>query len=68
MNYFTRWSEARAIKATNAKMVATFIYEEIICRFGSPRVLQSDRRIHSIADMLILPYRSFCQSHIYPKL
>jgi len=31
MDYFTRWSEARAIKAANADTVAIFIYEEIIC-------------------------------------
>ena len=31
IDYFIRWSETRAIKATNVKTVATFIYEEIIC-------------------------------------
>ncbi len=31
MDYFTKWSEARVIKAANVKMVATFIYKEIIC-------------------------------------
>ena len=31
INYFIRWSKVRAIKAANTKMVAIFIYEEIIC-------------------------------------
>ena len=39
MNYFSRWPEARSLKAANAKNMATFIYEEIICRFGPSRVL-----------------------------
>src|SRR6266542_1738497 len=52
MDYFTRWSEARAIKAVNVKIVATFIYKKIICQFGSPRVLQSDRGIHFINKMI----------------
>jgi len=31
MDYFIRWPEAKAIKAANVKMIATFIYEKIIC-------------------------------------
>jgi len=31
MDYFIRWPKAKAIKVVNVKMVATFIYEEIIC-------------------------------------
>ncbi len=39
MNYFSRWPEARPLKAVNADTVATFLYEEIIYRFGAPRIL-----------------------------
>ncbi len=39
MNYFSRWPEAKSLKVANAETVATFIYEEIICRFGAPRIL-----------------------------
>ncbi len=52
MDYFTRWPETRAIKAANVEMVLTFIYEEIICRFGSLRVLQSDRGTYFINEMI----------------
>src|SRR6266540_7235411 len=52
MDYFTRWSEARTIKAANAETVATFIYEEIICQFGPPRVLQSDRGTHFVNEVI----------------
>jgi len=39
MNYFSRWLEARLLKAANANTVATFLYEKIICRFGASRIL-----------------------------
>ena len=31
MDYFFKWLEVRTIKVINAKMITTFIYEEIIC-------------------------------------
>jgi len=52
IDYFTRWSEAKVIKVANAETVITFIYEEIICRFGLSRVLQSDREIHFINKVI----------------
>ena len=42
MEYFTRWPEARPTKTANSIDTATFIYEEIICRYGAPKVIQSD--------------------------
>ncbi len=52
MNYFLRWPKARPLKAANAETVATFIYEEIICRFGASRILQSDRGTHFINEVI----------------
>ncbi len=52
MDYFSRWSEAKLLKAANADKVATFLYEEIICRFGTPRILQSDRGTHFINKVI----------------
>src|SRR6266511_368813 len=52
MDYFSRLSEARSLKAANADTVVTFLYEEIICRFGAPRILQSDRRIHFVNKVI----------------
>ena len=42
INYFTKWPEARAIPDKKASTVATFIYEDVICRHGCPKELQSD--------------------------
>jgi len=52
IDYFSRWPEARPLKAANAEAVTTFIYEEIICRFGAPRILQSDRRTHFVNEVI----------------
>src|SRR6266542_4273798 len=37
IDYFTKYPEARALTNANAKSVAKFIYEDIICRHGCPR-------------------------------
>ena len=43
IDYLTRWVEAKAVREVNAKVVASFIYDQICCRFGVPLVLISDR-------------------------
>ncbi len=52
MDYFSRWSEARSLKAANVDTVATFLYEEIICRFDALRILQSDRRTYFVNEVI----------------
>ena len=52
MDYFSRWPETRSLKAANAETVAIFIYEEIICRFRPPRILQSDRGTHFVNEVI----------------
>lgn len=46
MDYFTKWPEARALKAANAEEVSKFIYEDIICRHGCPQKILTDRGSH----------------------
>ncbi len=52
MIYFSRWSEARSLKVANADTVATFLYEEIICRFEASRILQSDRETYFMNEVI----------------
>ncbi|GET02908.1 pol polyprotein [Rhizophagus clarus] len=55
MDYFTKWSEAKAIENIRAETVAKFIYEEIICRHGVSQEILSDRRtsfVNQIIDKL----------------
>src|SRR6266542_3395767 len=46
IDYFTKYPEARVLTNANAKSVANFIYENIICRHGCPRRIISDRGMH----------------------
>lgn len=52
MDYFSRWPEARPLKAANAISVAEFIYDEIICRFSTPRIIQSDQGTHFVNEVI----------------
>jgi hypothetical protein len=47
-DYMTKWAEAKAVKNDDAGTVATFMYEQIITRFGCPKELVSDRGSHFI--------------------
>ena len=43
IDYFTKWPIARAVPTANHSVVASFVFEEIICRFGCPKSIQSDQ-------------------------
>jgi transposase InsO family protein len=42
----TRWAEARAVKDCSATIVTRFIFDDIITRFGCPKILMSDQGTH----------------------
>jgi hypothetical protein len=44
----TRWAEARAVKDCSETIVARFIFDDIITRFGCPKILMSDQGTHLI--------------------
>ena len=49
--YLTKWAEAKAVKTDTAVHVATFMYENIISRFGCPKILVSDRGLHFLNEL-----------------
>src|ERR1041384_3460121 len=52
MDYLTKWPEARAVTNIKATTVAKFIYEDIICRHGTPTILLSDRGTNFMSDIV----------------
>src|SRR3954449_6995959 len=42
----TKWPEARAMKNATANNTIEFIYKEIICRHGCPKIILTDRGSH----------------------
>ena len=50
--YLTKWAEAKAVKSADAKQTAIFLYENVIARFGCPKVLISDRGAHFLNEAI----------------
>jgi len=50
--YLTKWAEAKAVKVDDAKATATFLYENVITRFGCPKILISDRGKHFLNEAI----------------
>jgi len=42
IDYFTKWVEAEALATITEKNVRSFLWKNIICRYGIPKVLVSD--------------------------
>ena len=42
IDYFTKWVEAEPLATITKKNIRTFVWRNIICRYGIPRVLVSD--------------------------
>ena len=42
IEYFTKWVEAEPLATITEKSICTFVWRNIICRYGIPRVLISD--------------------------
>ena len=49
--YLNKWAEAKAVKMNTAANAATFMYQNIISRFGCPKILVSDRGTHFLNEM-----------------
>ena len=44
IDYFTKWVEAEALATIMKKNVKSFIWKNIVCKYGIPKVLVSNNR------------------------
>ena len=52
IDYFLKWLKARLLKVVNTNIIATFLYKEIIYRFEVLRILQNNREIYFINEII----------------
>ncbi|GKB24034.1 reverse transcriptase domain-containing protein, partial [Tanacetum coccineum] len=57
IDYFTKWMEAKPLAKTTGKEVKKFVWENIVCGFGLPRVIVTDNRMQLVND----PFKSWCE-------
>lgn len=50
--YLTKWAEAKAVKKADAATTALFLFENIVTRYGCPKVIVSDQGSHFINDVI----------------
>ena len=62
-DYLTRWPEARAVPDAGAYTLAKFIFEEIICRHGTPKIILSDQGRNFISETVRLLCEKFLIKH-----
>src|SRR5260364_291160 len=62
-DYLTRWPEARAVPDAGANTLAQFIFEEIICRHGTPKIILSDQGRNFISETIQILCEKFLIKH-----
>ncbi|RVX18418.1 Pol polyprotein [Vitis vinifera] len=63
IDYFTKWVEAASYARLTSSGVASFIRSHIICRYGVPHELISDRGVHFRAEVDTLVQRYNIRHH-----
>ena len=63
IDYFSKWSEARPLYDKTAVSVARFLYDDIICRHGCPRIQINDQG-RGFSNFLNYELSRLIKSHI----
>ena len=56
IDYFTKWVEVEALATITKKNIWSFVWRNIICRYGIPKVLISDNMKQFVNDS----FKDFC--------
>ena len=59
IDYFTKWAEAEALTTITTLKIQSFVWKNIISRFGLPKVLITDNGKQFDCDL----FRDFCEGH-----
>ena len=59
-DYLTRWPEAQAVPDAGALTLAKFIFTEIVCRHGIPKIILSDQGSNFRSDMI----KALCENFL----
>ena len=51
-DYVTRWVEAQVVRDCTTETAKHFIFDQILTRFGCPKVLMSDRGMHFVNEVI----------------
>ena len=54
VDHFTKWVEIRALESNDAQSIASFFYEDVICRHGVPEILTTDQGTEFINELLTI--------------
>ncbi|GJX87237.1 reverse transcriptase domain-containing protein [Tanacetum coccineum] len=57
IDYFTKWIEAKPLVKITGKEVIRFVMDNIICRFGLPRIIVTDNGAQLVNDS----FKSWCE-------
>ena len=64
VDHFTKWTEAKTLTEINGQNIAAFIYKDIICRHGVPRVMTSDRGVEFNNQLIRILTETYKIKHI----
>ena len=57
VDYYSRWVEAIPLKRQTSLEIARALYEHIICRWGSPEIIHTDRAQNFTRALMMELYR-----------
>ncbi len=52
IDYVVKWVEAKALKTNTMAVIAIFLYECILTKFGCPLIIVTNQGVHFINDAI----------------